>query len=96
MDIFSKIDLKSPIFNLQKWFRYKNRLEFNFQSNAPMCPKFGAFSEPFPGKVRIQSKSPIFGADESSGRALTAPKMTFGLFTVVKRIVSKKCTPPPS
>ena len=45
VDTFSKIDLKSSIFKLQKWFRYQNRLKFNFQSNAPMCPKFGAFSE---------------------------------------------------
>ena len=44
----------------------KKRLEFNFQSNDPWCPKFGAFSEPFPEKVRIRSKSPIFGADGSS------------------------------
>ena len=38
VDTFSKIDLKSSIFKLQKWFRYQNRLKFNFQSNAPMCP----------------------------------------------------------
>ena len=72
VDTFSKIDLKSSIFKLQKRFRYEKRLEFNFQSNAPMCPKFGAFSELFYEKVRIRSKSPIFGADESPDACVTS------------------------
>ena len=60
MDIFSKNEEDKDIFekNGEKsrdWgYRdppYKNRAEFNFQSNDPMCPKFRAFSERFTGKV---------------------------------------------
>ena len=37
-----------------------------------MCPKFRAFSELFSEKVRIRSKSPIFGACENSAHQGTA------------------------
>ena len=47
-----------------KYSRYQcNQLQ---QHQWSMCPNFGAISEPFLQKVRIRTKSPIFGVGGSS------------------------------
>ena len=36
-EVFGKTCLKSAIFKIQKWFKYKNRVELNFQTNGLAC-----------------------------------------------------------
>ena len=51
---FRKNGLKSTVFKLQKWFKYKNGVELNFQSSSALV---GTYFEHFPLHIALLSRA---------------------------------------